>query len=414
MNVIVIGAGAAGLMAAGQAAAGGAKVTILEKNDRPGRKILITGKGRCNLTNATDTEGLIKNIPGNGRFLYSAFDSFDNRDVVNFFNGLGVKTKVERGDRVFPVSDKAAEVVEALVCFCREQGVSLVYGQPVTRITLKDGSVSGVVTRSGDKYTANRVILATGGASYPGTGSTGDGYTMAGELGHTIVSVKPALVPLVTAEPWVKELQGLTLKNVRVAAYSAGKSAAEEFGEMIFTHFGISGPIILTLSRKIAQLLEKGREVKVVINLKPAIPSEHLDRRIQRDFTAFHNKQFKNSLGELLPKSLIPVVVRLSGISGDKPVHQITKEERLKLVNLLQNLEVTITGTRPVKEAIVTAGGVSVKEIDPRTMESKLIKGLYFAGEIIDVDGYTGGFNLQIAFSTGYVAGKAAAGDTAL
>lgn len=406
MNVIVIGAGAAGLMAAGQAAAGGADVTLLEKNDRPGRKLLITGKGRCNITNATDTQGLIKNIPGNGRFLYSTFDMFDNHDLVRFFNRLGVETKVERGDRVFPVSDKAADVVDALARFCREQGVKIIYGQPVARITQQDGKVTGVVTRSDDAYQAEAVILATGGASYPGTGSTGDGYAMARELGHTIVAVKPALVPLETAEAWVKELQGLTLKNVRATAWAGGKALAEEFGEMIFTHFGISGPIILTISRKIAQAMEKGREIKVGINLKPAITQEQLDQRMQRDFTAFQKKQFKNSLGELLPKSLIPVIIRLSGISGDKPVHQVTREERLQLVNLLQNLEVTITGTRPLKEAIVTAGGVSVKEIDPRSMESKLVGGLFFAGEIVDVDGYTGGFNLQIAFSTGYLAGK--------
>lgn len=410
MNVLVIGAGAAGLMAAGQAAACGAKVTLLEKNDRPGRKLLITGKGRCNLTNAVDTQELIKNIPGNGRFLYSAFDMFNNHDLIGFFHGLGVETKVERGDRVFPVSDKAGDVVEALVRFCREQNVNIVYGQPVSGITQQAGAVNGVVTGSSDKYQADRVILATGGASYPGTGSTGDGYAMARELGHTIIPVKPALVPLETAEAWVCELQGLTLKNVRATAMSGNKTIAEEFGEMIFTHFGISGPIILTLSRKIAQLMEKGRDIKVTFNLKPAISPEQLDRRIQRDFAAMQNKQFKNSLGELLPKSLIPVVVRLSGIFGDKPVHQVTKEERLKLVNLLHDLEVTVTGTRSIKEAIVTAGGVAVKEIDPRTMESKLVRGLFFAGEIIDVDGYTGGFNLQIAFSTGYMAGRATAG----
>jgi predicted Rossmann fold flavoprotein len=396
-------------MAAGQAAAGGAAVSLLEKNDRPGRKLMITGKGRCNLTNATDIQGLIKNIPGNGRFLYSAFDMFDNHDLVRFFHGLGVETKVERGDRVFPVSDKAGDIVEALVCFCREQQVKIVYGQPVAEITRQDGTVTGVVTGAGDTYQADRVILASGGASYPGTGSTGDGYTMARKLGHTVVPVKPALVPLVAADPWVKELQGLTLKNVAVTACSGGKTLVEEFGEMIFTHFGLSGPIILTLSRKIAQLLEKGQEIILGINLKPAIGQEQLDRRIQRDFTSYQNKQFKNSLGELLPKSLIPVVIQLSGISGEKPVHQVTKEERLRLVNLLQNLEVTVTGTRSIKEAIVTAGGVSVKEINPRTMESKLIRGLFFAGEVIDVDGYTGGFNLQIAFSTGYMAGRSAA-----
>lgn len=409
MNVIVIGAGAAGLMAAGQAAMGGAKVTLLEKNDRPGSKILITGKGRCNLTNAADSQEFIKNIPGNGRFLYSAFDIFNNQDLIGFFHDLGVKTKVERGDRVFPESDKAGDVVEALTRFCREQGVSIVYQHAVKELTQQNGVITGVITGSGENYRADRVILATGGASYPGTGSTGDGYTLARELGHTIIPLKPALVPLETAEDWVKELQGLTLKNVRAAAISDSKIIAEEFGEMIFTHFGISGPIILTLSRKIAQMMEKGRYIKVSINLKPAISAEQLDKRIQRDFTAVQNKLFKNSLGELLPKSLIPVVVNLSCISGDKPVHQVTKEERHKLVNLLQALEVTVTGTRSIKEAIVTAGGVSVKEINPRTMASKLVSGLFFAGELIDVDAYTGGFNLQIAFSTGYMAGRAAA-----
>lgn len=411
MDVIVIGAGAAGLMAAGQAAADGARVTLLEKNDCPGRKLLITGKGRCNITNAADTREFIRNIPGNGRFLHSVFDMFDNHDLMGFFLSQGVETKIERGDRVFPVSDQAADVVGALVRFCRQNGVKVIYGQPIARITRQDNAVIGVVARNGDSYKADRVIIATGGASYPGTGSTGDGYDMARELGHTIVPVKPALVPLETAEGWVSELQGLTLKNVRVTARAGGKDLAEEFGEMIFTHFGISGPIILTLSRKIAIEMDKGREIKVCINLKPALTPEQLDGRMQRDFTEFRKKQFKNSLAELLPKSLIPVVIGLSGIAGEKPVHQITREERLQLASLLQNLEVSVTGTRSIKEAIVTAGGVSVKEIDPRTMASKLVKGLFFAGEIIDVDGYTGGFNLQIAFSTGYAAGRAASAD---
>ncbi len=408
MDVIVIGAGAAGLMAAGQAAAGGARVTLLEKNDRPGRKLLITGKGRCNLTNAADTREFIRNIPGNGRFLHSAFDMFDNHDLIRFFHTQGVETKIERGDRVFPVSDQAADVVEALVRFCRQNGVSIIYGQPAAAIASRENTVKGVIARNGDYYQADRVIIAAGGASYPGTGSTGDGYELVRELGHTIVPVKPALVPLETAEEWVRELQGLTLKNVRVTAWAGGKALAEEFGEMIFTHFGLSGPIILTLSRKIGLELDKGREVKVCINLKPALTPEQLDARMQRDFTEFKNKQFKNSLTELLPKSLIPVIIGLSGIAGEKAVHQITREERQILVSLLQKLQVTVTGTRSIKEAIVTAGGVSVKEIDPRTMASKIIKGLFFAGEIIDVDGNTGGFNLQIAFSTGYAAGWAA------
>ena len=405
MHIIVIGAGAAGLMAAGQAAARGARVTVLEKNDQPGKKLLITGKGRCNITNTEEMPDFIKYIPGNGQFLYSALARFNNRELVDFFNGLGLETKVERGGRVFPVSDRAGDVVKALVGFCRTQGVEFEYSASVTDIKAPDGHVTSVKLKDGREFVCDAAILATGGASYPGTGSTGDGYRMAEKLGHVIVTPKPALVPLETAEEWVQELQGLSLKNVEATAFNGGKKVGSEFGEMLFTHFGISGPIILTLSRKVTQFLDKGEGVQIKINLKPALTPEQLDARIQRDFISFANKQFSNSLHELLPKSLIPVMIKLSGIPGDKPVHQVAREERQKLAELLQGLVVTVTGTRPLREAIVTAGGVSVKEINPQTMESKLVQGLYFAGELVDVDAYTGGFNLQAAFSMGYAAG---------
>lgn len=410
MKVIVIGAGAAGLLAAGQAAANGAEVTVLEKNDRPGRKLLITGKGRCNITNTDDIKQFIKNIPGNGQFLYGAFNRFSNRDLISFLNENGLATKEERGGRVFPVSDRAQDVVETLVNFCVSKGVEFRYtagaagiladNQQVTSVKLKDGSLLG----------CDSVILAAGGASYPGTGSTGDGYRIAEALGHTIVPLKPSLIPLETEEKWVKELQGLALKNVEAAVFYEGEKTAAEFGEMLFTHFGVSGPVILTLSRTAAGLLEKGGRVQLRINLKPALSPDQLDSRIQRDFSGLSRKQFKNSLGELLPKSLIPVIMKLSGIPEEKPVNQITREERLGLAGLLQSLTLNVKGLRPLAEAIVTAGGISVKEINPKTMESKIVKGLFPAGEVVDVDGYTGGYNLQAAFSMGCLAGINAAG----
>lgn len=405
MKVIVIGAGAAGLMAAGQAAAAGAQVTVLEKNERPGKKLLITGKGRCNLTNMETMPDFINYIPGNGQFLYSVLAKFSNYDLVGFINDLGVATKVERGDRVFPVSDKAADVVNALVEFCRRQGAEFVFSAGVAEIIAKAGRVAQVRLTDGRYYEADAVILATGGASYPGTGSTGDGYAMAEKLGHTIIPLKPALVPLETSEEWVQELQGLSLKNVEVSVFDGSKKLISEFGEMLFTHFGISGPIVLTISRTAVLALEQGRALAVRINLKPALDSEQLDARIQRDFSKFVNKQFRNSLGELLPKSLIPVMIRLSGIAPDKPVHQVSREDRKRLVDLILGLPLTISRPRPLKEAIVTAGGICVKEVNPKTMESKLVKGLFVAGEILDIDAYTGGFNLQAAFSMGYAAG---------
>lgn len=403
-KIVVIGAGPAGIMAAGKAAENGNQVILVEKNNRIGRKILISGKGRCNITNNTDIEGLIENTPGNGCFLYSAFYTFSNTDLIDFFNKYGLKTKVERGGRVFPVSDNAKDVVDTLNAFLKKKRVDLWLNSPVEKILTEDKKVTGIMLKSGKIISCDMVVLATGGASYPGTGSTGDGYKMAKELGHTIVPLKPSLVPLITKKEWVKDLQGLSLKNVSITLVdNKGKKIYSDFGEMLFTHFGVSGPIILSASRHILDYDYKG--VKLIIDLKPALAEEKLDERIQRDFLKFSRKQFKNSLDELLPQKLIPVIVRLSKIDSAKTVNQITKEERRFLVKLLKNLTLTINGARPIEEAIVTSGGVSVDEINPSTMESKLIKGLFFAGEVIDLDAYTGGFNLTIAFSTGYLAG---------
>jgi predicted Rossmann fold flavoprotein len=404
-KVIVIGAGPGGIMAAGKAAENGNEVILIEKNNKIGRKILISGKGRCNITNNTDIEGLIENTPGNGCFLYSAFYTFSNTDLIEFFNKYGLKTKVERGGRVFPVSDKAKDVVDTLNNFLKSKKVTLWLNTSVEKILADDKKITGVMLKSGKKVSCDKVVLATGGASYPGTGSTGDGYKMAKDLGHTIVSLKPSLVPLITNEKWVKNLQGLSLKNVSITLLNnKGKKIYSDFGEMLFTHFGVSGPIILSASRHILDYDYKG--IKLLIDLKPALTEEKLDERIQRDFLKFSRKQFKNALDDLLPQKLIPVIIELSRIDATKPVNQITKEERISLVKLLKNLTLSINGARPLEEAIVTAGGVSVDEINPSTMESKLIKGLFFAGEVIDLDAYTGGFNLTIAFSTGYLAGN--------
>lgn len=409
-KIIVVGGGASGIMASIKAREMGADVTLLEKNKILGKKILITGKGRCNITNAGSIDDIIKNVPGNGLFLYSSLNRFSNQDLVDFLHQLGVATKIERGARVFPVSDRSSDVVDALNRYLLQLGVKIKYETKVDMINISKGEVKGV-TAGKRLFPADGVILTTGGASYPGTGSTGDGYKMAAKVGHKIVTLKPSLVPLETAESWVKELQGLSLKNVKTTAMAGDKIISSDFGEMLFTHFGISGPIILSLSKPIAESLEAHPEisVRISIDLKPALSFEQLDLRIQRDFQKYARKQLANAFGELLPKSLIPVFLKNLPIFPGKFVHQITKEERGQIVELLKNFMLTITKTRPLSEAIVTAGGVSLKEINPKTLASKIIQGLFFAGEVLDIDGLTGGYNLQAAFSTGYVAGMFAA-----
>lgn len=403
-RVIVVGGGPAGIIAAGIAASRGHEAVLLEKNERLGKKLLISGKGRCNITNTADIEGIIENTPGNGNFLYSALYTFSNRDLIDFFSGLGLETKVERGGRVFPVSDSSKDVMNALMKFLSGNHVKIYTNSPVKNILTDSGRVKGVEKADGQVMEADAVILAPGGMSYPGTGSTGDGYAMAEKLGHTVTPLKPSLVPLITREEWIKELQGLSLKNISVSfRNNKDREIYRDFGEMLFTHFGVSGPVILSASRHL--LPYAFRDIKLRIDLKPALSEEKLDERLQRDFEKYTRKQYKNSLEDLLPQKLIPVIVELSGIDPNKPVHQITKEERKRLAGHLKKLETTITGSRPIKEAIVTAGGIKISEINPSTMESKKVKGLYFAGEIIDVDAYTGGFNLTIAFSTGYLAG---------
>ncbi len=405
--VIVIGGGAAGLMAAGRAGEKGARVILLEKNRVLGRKVRISGKGRCNVTNAGELRAFIENYPGNGEFLYSAFHKFFNDDLRQLLESLGVSLKVERGGRVFPQSDQAADIVNALERYLQQGAVEVRREETVRKILLEKDCVTGVKTDSGTVNTSC-VIVATGGKSYTATGSTGDGYRWAHEAGHTISPLRPALAPLNTREEWVKELQGLSLKNVEAVLRAGDKVLGREFGEMLFTHFGVSGPIILTLSRWVARAEAHG-DLLLQINLKPSLDVEKLDNRLQRDFQIYQRKQIKNALDDLLPKRLIPIIIKLSGIAPEKFVHQITRKERAVLIELLTALPLFVSGCRPLDEAIVTAGGVSLKEVNPKTMESKLVQGLYFAGEILDIDGYTGGYNLQAAFSTGYVAGDAAA-----
>jgi hypothetical protein len=403
-KVVIVGGGPAGLMAAGKAAEKGAEVILAEKNDRVGKKILISGKGRCNITNNTDIEGLIENTPGNGNFLYSSFYTFSNSDLIEFLSNLGLETKVERGGRVFPVSDRSKDVVDALLKYVLRNKVKILLKSPVEEVLTRDGKVAGVAFKDGSKMECDSVLVATGGVSYPGTGSTGDGHRIAKKLGHTIVELKPSLVPLITEEDWVKELQGLSLKNISITLFNSNrKKIYDDFGELLFTHFGVSGPVILSASRHILDY--NYNDVKLVIDLKPSLSEEVLYDRIHRDFEKYSRKQLKNSLDDLLPQKFIPVIIKLSEIPEDKFVNQITREERKRLVKLLKELEMNIAGARPIAEAIVTAGGVSTNEINPSTMESKLVKGLFFAGELIDIDAYTGGFNLTIAFSTGYLAG---------
>lgn len=408
-KVIVIGGGAGGLFAAIKAREMGASVTILEKNNILGKKLLITGKGRCNLTNSGSLDDFINKI-NNGQFLYSAVNKFSNKETIDFFHSLGLPTKVERGGRVFPKSDRARDVVNTLEKYLHKIGVSVKFNTHVDSLTLSEGKIKGV-SASRIFYSGDAVILATGGASYPGTGCTGDGYKMAMEVGHTIIPLKPSLVPLETAQSWVKEIQGLSLKNVEVTAWAGPKKLGSGFGEMLFTHFGLSGPVILSLSKYITDYLSNRQKdpVTIKINLKPALSPEQLDSRLQRDFQKFARKQLRNAFAELLPKSLIPVFVSLLPIPEDKPVHQITRGEREKIVQHFREFSLTVTKPRPLAEAIVTSGGVSIKEVNPKSMESKLVKDLFFAGEILDFDGLTGGYNLQAAFSTGYTAGLSAA-----
>ena len=407
-SLLVIGGGAAGLMAAGTAGASGVETVVLERNDRPARKVLITGKGRCNVTNNCSTlDELIRNIPRNGRFLYGAFSRFMPADVMEFFESRGVELKTERGNRVFPVSDKAVEIVDALTAFAGRYA-DIVKGRAVKLLT-KDGRVTGVETQDGETIYADKIIIATGGLSYPGTGSTGDGYKLAEQAGHKVTELSPSLVPLEIHEGFCSELMGLSLRNVsiKVTDTKKNKEIYSDFGEMLFTHFGVSGPLILSASAHMRDM-ESGR-YKISIDLKPALTLEQLDARILRDFSENTNRNFINALNSLLPKKLVPVIVRLSKIGLSTKVNQVTREQRRALAELLKNLTVTVTDFRPVEEAIITSGGVDVSQINPKTMESKLVKGLYFAGEIIDADAYTGGFNLQIAFSTGRLAGISAA-----
>ncbi len=403
-KLLVIGGGAAGMMAAGQAAMRGHQVHLFEKNNRLGKKIYITGKGRCNLTNAGDIDICLENIPGNPYFMYSALYHLDSAKTMEFFHALGLETKVERGMRVFPVSDQAKDVVEALERFVRNSGVKVHLNANVDKILYQNGKVTGIELSGGETISADAVLVTTGGLSYPGTGSTGDGYRFAKEAGHRITKLYPSLVPLKAKEKWCGDVMGLSLRNIAVVMKDKkGKILYKDFGEMLFTHYGVSGPIILSASRHLLGKLEEG--CTLVIDLKPALDEKTLDTRILRDFEKFANKCYKNALDELLPKKLIPVIIELSQIDGEKKVHDITKEERRRLTGLLKALTLTITGTTGYNEAVVTSGGVDVDEINPSTMESKLVSGLYFAGEVLDVDGYTGGFNLQIAFSTGYTAG---------
>lgn len=411
-HIIVIGGGAAGMMAAIAAAQEGATVTLLEKNEKTGKKLFITGKGRCNLTNACESEAFFHNVISNPKFLYSAFYQMDNRKVMEFFEEAGCRLKQERGERIFPVSDHSSDVIAALNRKMEHLKIRVRLHTQVTKICIKEKNgekiVTGVKLSDGRTEPADRVILATGGRSYETTGSTGDGYRLAQELGHTVTEIKPALVPFLIKEDWCSSLQGLSLKNVSVVLWAEKKKIYEGFGEMLFTHFGVSGPLILSASSSYVKKYH-GQEVCLSIDLKPALTLQQLDKRLLRDFDENKNRQFKNILEGLLPAKMIPVIVMLSKIAPQKQVNEITKEERSRLAGLLKNLELTVMGTRGFQEAIVTQGGIHVKEVNPKTMESKLIQGLYFAGELLDVDALTGGFNLQVAWSTGYLAGISAA-----
>lgn len=403
-KVIVVGGGAAGMMAAIAAGKNGNSVELYEKNEKLGKKLFITGKGRCNVTNAADVETLLNNVVRNRKFLYSAFYGFDNMALCEMIEEAGCKLKTERGDRVFPESDHSSDIIKALEKLLQKYHVSVHLKAEVKSILAEDGEAKGIKLSDGKKIFGDAVIVCTGGYTYPLTGSTGDGYRFAKDTGHTVTEVAPSLVPFETSEKWAKDLMGLSLKNVNLTLISGKKKLYDGFGEMLFTHFGISGPLVLTASCYYDD--KKYADCKVIIDLKPALNAEQLDKRLVREFEANVNKQFANALTGLLPAKMIPVMVELSGIPADKKVHDITKQERTEFAALLKHIEMNVTGTRGPAEAIITRGGVSVKEIDPGTMESKTVKGLYFAGEVLDLDAVTGGFNLQIAWSTGYAAGN--------
>lgn len=409
MKIIVVGGGAAGMMAAAAASDTGADVLLIEKNEKLGKKLFITGKGRCNLTNACDPETFFDNVVSNPKFMYSSFYGFSNDAVMEYFESLGLKLKTERGDRVFPASDKSSDVIRTLEKHLKEKGVSVKLNTGLDRVELSDGEASGIVTDSGERIRADRVILALGGVSYPGCGAGDDAFRIADSLDIKVRDAEPSLVPLVTGDDWVQKLQGLSLKNVSVRLDAGSRKIYEGFGEMLFTHFGVSGPVILSASAHIGEKMYE-KDPVLHIDLKPALDHKQLDDRVLRDFSSAMNRQFSNSLDRLLPSKMIPVIVDLSGIDGHKKVNEVTREEREGLVRLLKDLKLHVTGNRGFNEAIITRGGISVKEIDPSTMESKKIPGLYFAGEMIDVDALTGGFNLQIAWSTGHLAGVSAGG----
>ena len=404
-RVIVIGGGAAGMMAAYAAASCGHSVVLLEQNEKLGKKLFITGKGRCNVTNACEREKLFENVVSNPKFLYSAFSEFDNGDLMELLRRAGCPLKVERGERVFPVSDHASDVTAALTRLLKERGVEVRLHVKVKEISAADGRVTGALLANGQYIRADAVVLATGGLSYPTTGSRGDGHRIAEGMGHTLKTCTPALTPMETAEQWCTSLQGLSLKNVTLTMRCGGKQIWSGFGEMLFTNFGISGPLVLSASSYYGKCKDK-TAVTAAVDLKPALTMEQLDRRILRDFEENRNKQFKNVIGSLYPSRLVPVMILLSGIDGEKKIHEVTRQERSRLAEVTKNLTMRVTGLRDFAEAIITQGGVRVKEVNPSTMESKIVQGLYPVGELLDLDAVTGGFNLQIAWSTGYLAGR--------
>ena len=404
MDNLIIGGGAAGLMCAGFAAQAGKKVAVLERNDSFARKVRITGKGRCNVTNNCPPEEIIRNVRTNPRFLYSAVNAFSPSDTMALFESLGVPLKTERGRRVFPVSDRAEDIAGALIRFAQENGASLLPGKRAKKLLIKDGRIAGVVLASGEAMEANRVVIATGGRSYPRTGSDGDGYKLAAAAGHSIIPQRPSLVSVLLKESWCAELSGLSLKNVELSLLEKGKKIYQELGEMLFTHTGVSGPLVLSAS---AYMSKEPEKYQILLNLKPALTPQQLDNRLLRDFSEAKNRDFGNALDRLLPRSLIPVAVRLSGIPGTLKVHSVTREQREAFAALLQAFPLTPVGFGSLEEAVITSGGVCVNEINPKTMASKLVEGLFFAGEVIDIDAFTGGYNLQIAFSTAVAAAQA-------